>query len=304
MLVKLDYYYGNEAEQYSFYRIPKALFTDEHYLTLSLEAKVLYGLMLDRMALSVRNSWMEKDGRVFIYFTLEEATAMLQCGHTKGVRLFAELEKLGLIERRKQGQGRPAKIYVKNFIPQRATEQTPETQNSPQEKGTPHKTESLPFPKPDANKTDKNQTDRSETDPSIPLPPSDPVGGQRAYAKMDEMDGYRALIQDNIRYDLLLQEHPCDQDLIDSYVELMAETCCTGKPYLRVGGQELPASVVRSRFLKLNHDHIAYVLERMQRSTSDIANIRAYLLAALYNAPTTICQYYASQASHDLAAVA
>ena len=297
MLVKLDYYYGNEAEQYTFYRIPKALFTDEHYQALSLEAKVLYGLMLDRMALSVRNSWMEKDGRVFIYFTLEEATAMLQCGHTKGVRLFAELEKLGLIERRKQGQGRPAKIYVKNFIPQRAPEQTPETQNSPQEKGTPHKTESLPFSKTDANKTDKNQTDRSETDPSIPLPPS-------GLARTDEMDGYRALIQDNIGYDLLLQEHPCDQDLIDSYVELMAETCCTGKPYLPIGGQELPASVVRSRFLKLNHDHIAYVLERMQRSTSDIANIRAYLLAALYNAPTTICQYYASQASHDLAAVA
>ena len=294
MLVKLDYYYGNEAEQYSFYRIPKALFTDEHYQALSLEAKVLYGLMLDRMALSVRNSWMEKDGRVFIYFTLEEATAMLQCGHTKGVRLFAELEKLGLIERRKQGQGRPAKIYVKNFIPQRAPEQTPETQNSPQEKGTPHDSERPHFSKTDANKTDKNQTDRSETDPSIPLPPS-------GLARTDEMDGYRALIQDNIRYDLLLQEHPCDQDLIDSYVELMAETCCTGKPYLRIGGQELPASLVRSRFLKLNHDHIAYVLECMQRSTSDIANIRAYLLAALYNAPTTICQYYASQASHDLA---
>ena len=294
MLVKLDYYYGNEAEQYSFYRIPKALFTDEHYANLSLEAKVLYGLMLDRMALSARNGWMEKDGRVFIYFTLEEATAMLQCGHTKGVRLFAELEKTGLIERRKQGQGRPAKIYVKNFIPQRATEQTPETQNSPQEKGTPHKTESLPFSKTDTNKTDKNQTDWSETDPSILLPPS-------GLARTDEMDGYRALIQDNIDYDLLLREHPCDQDLIDSYVELMAETCCTGRPYLRIGGQELPASVVRSRFLKLNHDHIAYVLECMRRSTSDIANIRAYLLAALYNAPTTIFQYYASQASHDLA---
>ena len=84
MLVKLDYYYGNEAEQYSFYRIPKALFTDEHYANLSLEAKVLYGLMLDRMALSARNGWMEKDGRVFIYFTLEEATAMLGGAAVRG----------------------------------------------------------------------------------------------------------------------------------------------------------------------------------------------------------------------------
>ena len=68
MLVKLDYYYGNEAEQYTFYRIPKALFTDEHYQALSLEAKVLYGLMLDRMALSVRSGWMDNNNRVFIYF--------------------------------------------------------------------------------------------------------------------------------------------------------------------------------------------------------------------------------------------
>ena len=116
MPLNLDYFYGGESEQYSFYRIPKVLFTAAHYRAVLVEAKVLYGLLLDRMALSARNGWLDEGRRVFIYFTLEDAMAMMGCGHNKAVRLFADLEQIGLIERRKQGQGRPTRIYVKNFI--------------------------------------------------------------------------------------------------------------------------------------------------------------------------------------------
>ena len=116
MALDLNYYYGNEADQYSFYRIPKALLTDPRYKDITIEAKVLYGLLLDRMGLSIRNGWMDKSGRVYIYFTLEDAMQMMACGHNKAVKLFAELEQSGLIERKRQGQGRPARIYVKNFI--------------------------------------------------------------------------------------------------------------------------------------------------------------------------------------------
>lgn len=116
MPLNLDYFYGGESEQYSFYRIPKVLFTDAHYHKVPVEAKVLYGLLLDRMALSARNGWLDSARRVFIYFTLEDAMALMGCGHNKAVRLFADLEKIGLIERKKQGQGRPTRIYVKNFI--------------------------------------------------------------------------------------------------------------------------------------------------------------------------------------------
>ena len=112
----LDYFYGDEAEQYTFYRIPKVLFTDPAYRRISSDAKILYGLMLDRMGLSVRNGWLDDCQRVFIYFTLEDALEYLCCGHTKAVSLFAELDKGGLIERKKQGQGKPTKIYVKNFV--------------------------------------------------------------------------------------------------------------------------------------------------------------------------------------------
>ena len=114
--LNLNYYYGNEADQYSFYRIPKILLTDRRYKGVSLEAKVLYGLLLDRMGLSARNGWLDDNGRVFLYFTQEEAMAMLDCGKDKATKLFRELEGIGLIERKKQGQGHPARIYVKNFI--------------------------------------------------------------------------------------------------------------------------------------------------------------------------------------------
>ena len=93
----LDYFYGDEAEQYTFYRIPKVLFTDPAYRRISSDAKILYGLMLDRMGLSVRNGWLDDCQRVFIYFTLEDALEYLCCGHTKAVLLFGELDKIDIL---------------------------------------------------------------------------------------------------------------------------------------------------------------------------------------------------------------
>ena len=128
--LEFDYYRGEEADQYSFYRIPKALFTNAQFKELSAEAKILYGLMLDRMGLSTRNGWLDAAGRVYIYFTLDDAMDMMGFGHNKVVRLFRELEEIGLIERKKQGQGRPAVIYVKNFVLPRENSETSETGKS------------------------------------------------------------------------------------------------------------------------------------------------------------------------------
>lgn len=117
--LQFRYYYKNQAEQFHFYKIPKVLFTDPRFKGLSAEAKILYGLMLDRMSLSMKNGWMDSQNRIYIYFTLEDALELMGCGQGKAVRLFAELDSvkgIGLIERKKQGQGKPAKIYVKNFL--------------------------------------------------------------------------------------------------------------------------------------------------------------------------------------------
>ena len=116
MPLQLDYFYGSEAEQFNFYRIPKLLFSDRRYKSVSIDAKVLYGLMLDRMSLSKKSGWLDDAQRVYIYYTLEDALDMMGIGKDKAVKLFKELEVIGLIERKKQGQGRPARIYVKNFV--------------------------------------------------------------------------------------------------------------------------------------------------------------------------------------------
>lgn len=117
--VVFGYFHGYEAEQFMFYRIPKLLFTDEYFRRLSSDAKVLYGLMLDRMGLSVKNHWIDEQDRVYIIFTLEQVMEYLNCGKDKGVKILAELDSekgIGLIERVKRGLGKPAIIYVKSFL--------------------------------------------------------------------------------------------------------------------------------------------------------------------------------------------
>jgi len=113
------YYHGNEADQYTFYRLPKALFINPRYKNLSDGAKILYGLMLDRMGLSVKNNWMDEQDRVYIIFTLENVQEFMNCKHDKAIKMLSELDTdkgVGLIERVRQGQGRPAIIYVRKFF--------------------------------------------------------------------------------------------------------------------------------------------------------------------------------------------
>lgn len=117
--IQFDYFRGMEAEQYSFYRVPKILFTAECFRLLSCEAKVLYGLLLDRMSLSIKNRWFDKEDRVYIIFTVDEIAALMNCGTQKAVKLLKELDTdkgIGLIEKKRLGLGKPNVIYVKNFM--------------------------------------------------------------------------------------------------------------------------------------------------------------------------------------------
>ena len=118
---------------------------------------------------------------------------------------------------------------------------------------------------------------------------------------MDEMDSYRELLRENIDYDGLVMDFPCDIDIFDGYVEMMAEVCCSRKDFIRIGKEEVATGVVKSRFLKLNREHITYVRDCLCNTTATICNIKAYTLVTLYNAPTTMGQYYASLASRDMA---
>ena len=117
--IKLSYFYGREADQYSFYKIPKLLFTEEYFKRISVEAKVLYGLMLDRMSLSVKNEWLDTEGRAYIYYSLDDIMEALGCSNKKAITIMKELDSdagIGLIEKKRQGQGKPTMIYIKQFM--------------------------------------------------------------------------------------------------------------------------------------------------------------------------------------------
>ena len=128
-----------------------------------------------------------------------------------------------------------------------------------------------------------------------------PPERKRTEAKSNSaVEIYREIIKDNIEYDHLIQNCKIDKDRLDEIVDLMLETVCTARKTIRIAGDDYPAEVVRSRFLKIDSSHIEYVLERMRENTTYVRNIKKYLLAALYNAPTTINSYYSSLVQHDM----
>ena len=150
---------------------------------------------------------------------------------------------------------------------------------------------------------EKSKKDLSSTEGSNPVQsiPQTPRGSDRAGRDwMRERENYRELILENIEYDYLIRNHPLDRDRLDELVELMVDTVCSHRETIRIAGDDYPAEVVKSRFLKLNSSHIEYVLDRMRENTTYVRNIKKYLLAALYNVPATIDSYYTSLVSHDM----
>ena len=283
-----NYFYGPQAEQFAFYRIPKALFTHPAYRSISTDAKVLYGLLLDRMSLSVRNGWLDEQGRVYIVFTVEEIMECLACGNKKAVGLLRELEtEAGLIERKRQGLGKPNLIYVKNFIEGNFLKCPNDTSVSVQ--STVHDVS-----KGHGNKTDKNYTDLSETDPFL----SDVAAGTESEGK-DDRTRYQEYFLRQFAFDSLVASCPDDEDMLREILELLVDTVCSKRRLIRIAGDDKPAEVVKAQLMKLNSDHLRFVLMCLKENTTLVRNMRQYLLAALYNAPLTMNNYYTARVQHD-----
>ena len=284
----LDYFYGQAGKLFSFYRIPKALFQEQRFQNLSTDAKTLYGILLDRMSLSVKNEWFDKQGRVFIIFTIEDVKRALCCADNKATKLLRELENFGLIERKRRGLGKPSLVYVKNFSSDLSNERVQNRENH--ESGSPKNACQDP-PKSRCNKNKKSKTERNNTNPIL----SDELEKMKNRKLLEEY------FSRSLEIELLLRLYPDDEDTIYQIVDLLVDTCATKRKTLRIAGDDKPAEVVRSRFMKLNADHIRFVLKCLAENSSPIRNMEQYLLASLYNAPTTMQLSYQNQTNHDLA---
>ena len=284
----LDYFYGQAGELFSFFRIPKALFQEQRFQDLSTDAKTLYGILLDRMSLSVKNEWFDKKGRVFIIFTIEDVKRTLRCADNKATRLLRELEKFGLIERKRRGQGKPCLVYVKNFSSESSKESVKNRDNddscgSEIACQDPVKSRGI---KKKENKTEMNNTNLILSNES---------------EKMKNRELLEEYFSHSLEIDLLLRLYPDDEDTLYQIVNLLVDTCATNRKLLHIAGDDKPAEVVRSRFMKLNADHIRFVLKCLAENSNPIRNMKQYLLASLYNAPTTVQLSYQNQTNHDLA---
>ena len=404
--MQFRYFYGSQADQFSFIRIPKLLLVDPTFAPLSIPAKLLYAVLLDRMTLSSKNGWFDDENRVYIIYQIGEIQDDLGFTKKKAMELLAELEEFGLLEKKRRGQGLPNILYVKSFLvdkggarsadngtsgeipdPSRSAENgtsdgrqttvrktgkgqvTTESGTGMQEKSRIYEsretaavtktgsevtnpapqsamsaetatdmedpevqetallvgsevqetallddpevqksallevTKSAPLEVPKSaplrNKTNMNHTYRNYIDSYRILS----AGGDAIRCDEEAItraDAYRELIKENISYDDLLIAHSTDHEQIDGIVDLILETVLTQGQYILIASNQYPAEVVRSKFLKLNYGHIEYVLHCMHTNTTKVKNIRKYLLAVLFNAPSTMDGYYQAEVNHDM----
>ena len=415
--IKFEYYYGIEAEQFSFYRVPRLLIKDEHFKGLSSDAKLLYGLMLDRMSLSMKNGWLDEENRAYIIYTIEDIMEDLGCARGTCAKIIKELDAengIGLIEKKRRGLGKPDIIYVKNFatlnettkekaekkepvnadvstdaevqdldvqesenctsksleieLPEiqdldfqksksctsRSSEiELPEIQdlNFQKSKNCTSRSSKIELPEiqnldfqksknwtsrnpkielPEVqnldpnytnynytkqsymedNYTERNYTKESNIYPIHPIYSINPSESLLPTKKSEEMDGidrmdetnaYMKLIRENLDYEGHMKyDDENSKQLLEEIYHTICDVVCVKRTYIRINGEDYPYELVKSRFLKLDYSHIVYVMDRMKATVTKITNIRAYLITALYNAPSTINHHYQQMVQYDM----
>lgn len=331
MLLQFDYFYGNEAEQFTFFRIPKVLFRDERFKDMSTDAKLLYGLMLDRMGLSIRNQWLDEDNRVYIIYRVEEIIEDIGCARQKVSKLLDELDNnVGLIERKRQGLGKPNIIYVKNFIVSDSVEfenqncrsmiiENPEVRKSNLQKYENHTSESMNIilqevPKSYSNNTNINNTNISDTEYSdteyndteinnhilsYPIEQDEKSDNEsNSIGWIRERNSYEKIIKSNVEYDITIEKF--GKKWLDEIIELMVDVICSKNTYIRINKQEYPHEVVKSRFLKIDSSHIEYIYFALKENHSDVRNIRAFLITTIYRSFETSDNWFSSRVNYDM----
>lgn len=323
--MQFDYFYGNEAEQFTFYRIPKILITSPHFKKISDSAKLLYGLMLDRMSLSIRNGWLDDDNRAYIFFTTNDVMEQMCCGTEKATKMLTELDSekgIGLIERVKQGQGKPAIIYLKKFYELEDTARSTklseiESQDFQESKvktfenrktrlseiesqdfrESKNKTfenrksglseiESLEFRKSKCNYNNINNTDINYIYPIN----QDNYNIQNSDTQTEEewIDRYTKTVDEikkQIDYDYLINH--AERDIVDEVVNIMDEVMTVYRPKYKIEGDFIEYNAVVNRFRQITAQKLEICLLAYSRKIQRIKNPKAYWISTLYNIPLT-----------------
>ena len=323
--MQFDYFYGNEAEQFTFYRIPKILITSPHFKKISDSAKLLYGLMLDRMSLSIRNGWLDDDNRAYIFFTTNDVMEQMCCGTEKATKMLTELDSekgIGLIERVKQGQGKPAIIYLKKFYELEDTARSTklseiESQDFQESKvktfenrktrlseiesqefrksknktfenrkSRVSETESQDFRKSKCNYNNINYTDINYIYPIN----QDNYNIQNSDTQTEEewIDRYTKTVDEikkQIDYDYLINH--AERDIVDEVVNIMAEVMTVYRPKYKIEGDFIEYNAVVNRFRQITAQKLEICLLAYSRKIQRIKNPKAYWISTLYNIPLT-----------------
>ena len=322
--MNFNYLSASGIDKFTFYRMPKILFVDDYFSTISCEAKVLYGLLLDRATLSKSNNWIDELGRVYVFYKQTEAMEMLNIKKNKVIAIFKELEDIGLLIRKKQGQGKPTRLYVLDFSNhtdedeensktnevvsddeeqtsdenikkevKRLEKQTSEFQTSSNdtkkevkrlEKQTSKCLKNKPLSSNYINKTEMNKTESIYLSSNANQPTS--KNNENINDRLiDRYNNAVNKVKKQIEYGYLIENY--EKSTIDLIVSLIADVYVDDSS-ISVNGRTIVAEQVRTEYAKLTQEHIEFVLESIANTKTKIKNIRTYLQSCLYNAYHTM----------------
>ena len=330
--IEFDYYYGAEAEQFTFIRVPKVLFTDkEHFGSLSNEAKLMYGLLLERMSLSRKNNWIDDENRVYIIFLIEEIEEIMDVCHDKALNILKELDDvngIGLVKKKRRGLGLPSILYVKNFIINESDSLRNEKQDNTD--NSEHTSRSLKngflevdktdFKKSEIStsvnrknrlqevvKTDTNNTEINNTELSyIENQSINQSAAPRIFPTpprlIDEIDRetVEQSVKEQIEYDSLIT-HPDEAvvSMVEEIKDLIVDVI-SGERNIFIEGKKISEKAARSAYRKLTSEHITDVLRNILNYPGKISRIDRFLTVALYNSAFTLTNQTFSGFEHDM----
>lgn len=309
--IEFDYYYGVEADQFSFVRVPRVFFTDkENFGTLSIEAKLLYGFLLERMGLSRKNNWLDEHNRVFIIFKIEEIADRMNCGHEKACNILKELDDengIGLISKRRRGMGLPSIIYVKNFLVMDEQEQNTEPMKNSEEE--------------ESNSQDNSPISRSPENGNQEVGKSESNYIENNYIDLSYIENQSAALQnfspgsrmidviDRIEIEEQVKEQ-IDYEYFSNYSEdtvvqmaeeikdLIVDVIC-GERNVIIEGKKISEEAARSAYRKLTSEHVMDVMRNILNYPGKISRIDRFLTVALYNSVFTLTNQTFSGFEHD-----